>query len=154
MNQSDACSHGSGLTMRLMHLAHRLNSAAGKQFFAPYGLTMSTGRMLIYLHHSDGKTPTELTMMVGSKKSNTTQRISLLKKAGLVELKQSTEGDRRNIRIFITEKGKELALTIEKIFDEHVKLLENVLTKEQKEQTLSVLNLLCQTVDDFERSHT
>lgn len=154
MNEDHHCSNGDGLVMRLMHLAHRLNAAAGKYFFAPYGLTLSTGRILMCLHHAECKTPTELTTAIGSKKSNMTQRIALLKKAGLVELRQLTEGDRRSVQISLTEKGKETVIKIERIFEEHVALLENALTVEQRNQTLTTLNLMQKTLNDFEQSHT
>lgn len=152
MNQVSQCMHGSSLTIRLICLSHRLESVADRYFFAPNGLSMTTGRILMCLHHSEGKTPTELTHDMGSKKSNMTQRIASLKKLGLVELKESNQKDRRSVNVVLTEAGEKLAQKIENVFEKHIQELEDVMTGSQKEQLNALLGLLHTTLDTFERS--
>jgi DNA-binding MarR family transcriptional regulator len=144
----------SSVIIELIILAHRLESLADRYFFAPDGLSMSTGRILLCLYHQNGGTPTELTHMLGGKKSNVTQRIALLKKAGLAELIPSDHGDRRSVKIMLSESGKELAIKLEKIFDANLEELERAVTDTQKEELHTVLNLLTKKLDTFESSQT
>lgn len=150
-----ACKHMQGMNfiVRLVHLAHRLERTADRCFFGPHGLTMSTGRILLCLYHVKQKTPTELTEMIGGKKSNITQRIALLRKAGLVELAESVEGDRRRVMISLTQKGEETAKKMEEIFKTHIQEFENGMSEEQKLTMNSVLNLIDGKLDSVECKH-
>lgn len=141
---------GMNFIVRLVHLAHRLERTADRCFFGPHGLTMSTGRILLCLYHVKQKTPTELTEMIGGKKSNITQRIALLRKAGLVELAESVEGDRRRVMISLTKKGEEIAGKMEEIFKTHIQEFENGMSEEQKLTMNSVLNLIDGKLDSVE----
>lgn len=141
---------GMNFIIRLLHLSHRLEHIADRCFFGPHGLTMSTGRILMCLYHVKQKTPTELTEMIGGKKSNITQRIALLKKSGLVELTESTEGDRRKVMISLTEKGEAVAGKMEEIFRTHIQEFEQGISEEQKEIMNSVLNLIEGKIDSLD----
>lgn len=91
--------------------------------------------------------------MIGGKKSNITQRIALLRKAGLVELAESVEGDRRRVMISLTQKGEETAKKMEEIFKTHIQEFENGMSEEQKTTMNSVLNLIDGKLDSVECKH-
>lgn len=140
-------SHGSGSIMPLMHLVHRMECAADQCFFAPHGLSLSTGRMLMVLFETGGMTPTELTQLIGGKKSNTTQRIALLKKGQFVEVQNANQTDRRSIKIVLTEKGEKVARDMKDIFGKHIEKLESGMTESQKKQLITIIDLLHKQLD-------
>lgn len=147
MTLSCKASKEMGFIIHLIHTVHRIERMADRCFFAPHGLSMSTGQILMCLYHANESSPTELTEAIGGKKSNMTQRIALLKKAGLVELNTAELGDKRRIAITLTDKGKELAQKMEEIFETHIREFENGMTDEQKETVTSVLGHMNKKMD-------
>lgn len=144
---------GMNFIARLFYLVHRLEQAADRCFFGPHGLTMSTGRILMCLHTLKQDTPTGLAEKIGGKKSNMTQRIAMLKKAGLVKMENDGDRDRRRVFISLTEKGEEVAKKMDEIFQIHIQELEKEMTQEQKETMMTVLKLLNEKIDEFECNH-
>ncbi len=152
---NDACRSlpTTSFIVRLMHLVHRIEHAANRCFFEPHGLSMSTGQILMCLFHADGKTPTELTQMLGSKKSNMTQRIAALKKAGLVNLTDPNQGDRRSVRVSLTEQGKTIATAMNEVFSKHIQDLEHDISSEQRQHMIYVLDRMNEKLDSVECLH-
>lgn len=148
-----AINQENGFIMKLIHLVHRFEHAADTCFFAPHGLSMSTGRILMCLYHGGEQTPTELTHLIGGKKSNMTQRISMLKKAGYVALKEGVSGDRRRVYLELTEKGRHVAEQMDQVFHVHIHQLEDGLTKEQKDAMAAVLDSLNEKLNLLDCHH-
>lgn len=154
MNQELNAVKEMSFIIRLLHLSHRIEREADRCFFAPHGLSMASGRILMCLYHTSGKSPTDLTEIIGGKKSNTTQRIALLKKAGFVELKNLELGDRRRVMITLTDKGKETASKMDEIFRTHIHEFEQGISDEQKEVMNSVVNLIHKKLDSIDCLHS
>jgi DNA-binding MarR family transcriptional regulator len=143
----DPCQNDS-LVMRLIMLAHRLEETAERAFFAPHGLSMSTGRILMYLFHSGPQTPTEILQALGGKKSNITQRIANLEKLNMVARQTpKPHADRRQIRIGLSPAGTRCAKQLDAIFNTNIAALEQSIPKQQHAATLSVFNLIDERLD-------
>ncbi len=137
-----------GLVIQLILLAHRLEDTAERCFFAPHGLSMSTGRILMCLYRSDPQTPTEILNELGGKKSNITQRIALLEKMKLVARQTpKPNSDRRHIRFGLTALGKRHAKMLDQIFTINIDALEKHIGPQQWETVMSVLNTIHEKLD-------
>lgn len=150
MNIESKCPMDKGFVIRLIHLVHRMEYAAEHCFFAPFGLSMSTGQILLCLYQGGEQTPTSLSMFTGSKKSNMTQRISQLKKAGLISLKEGASPDRRNVVLELTEKGKAIAAEVDIVLQKNIRELESEFTEEQKEHVLQLIDSMNRNLNSIE----
>lgn len=75
--------------------------------FAPYGITSQHFFILIYLWEKDGVKSKDIQDLLALDSASLTGHIDRMEKAGLVK-RQHDPDDRRAIRIFLTEKGKEM----------------------------------------------
>lgn len=153
MNGETHCLLNKGFIIRLIHVVHRMEHAAEHCFFAPYGLSMSTGQILMCLYRAGEQTPTSLSAFTGSKKSNMTQRISQLKKAGLISLKEGASSDRRNVVLELTAKGRKIADEMDAILQKNIRELESEFTEEQKENVLQLIDSMNRKLNSIECHH-
>ena len=75
--------------------------------FAPYDLTAQHFFILIYLWEKDGVKSKDLQDILSLESASLTGHIDRMEKAGFVK-RQYDPDDRRAIKIFLTEKGKEM----------------------------------------------
>lgn len=144
---NDSCSP-KGLIIQLIKLAHRLEDTAERCFFAPHGLTMPAGRILMVLGRLGQASPSVLMKLVECTKSNLSQRLATLEKAGLVlHQKPKQENDQRHVTIVLTDKGRERANALIKQFDTAIAELEDSIPKQDWDGVLNVLHLLHQKID-------
>ena len=75
--------------------------------FEPYGLTSQHFFILIYLWEKDGVKSKDLQDVLALESASLTGHIDRMEKAGFVKREHDPD-DRRAIRIYLTEKGKEM----------------------------------------------
>ncbi len=74
---------------------------------APYGLTAQHFFILVYLWEKDGVKSKDIQELLALESASLTGHIDRMEKAGLVKREHDPD-DRRAIRIYLTEKGKEM----------------------------------------------
>jgi MarR family transcriptional regulator, organic hydroperoxide resistance regulator len=84
-----------------------------------FDLTVEHWGILINLTEKEGNTQTGLCQCIGKDKTNMTRLLDQLEHFGLVE-RQSDKEDRRNKKIYLTEKGKETHHTLVSIVNENI----------------------------------
>lgn len=137
-----------GLVIQILMLAHRLEETAERCFFAPHGLSMSTGRILMYLYRTGPRTPTEILQDLEGKKSNITQRIATLEKLKLVARQTPKPGsDRRQTTFNLTPAGKRCATKLDQIFTTGIDALEAHIPPQQWKNVMTVLNTINEKLD-------
>jgi MarR family transcriptional regulator for hemolysin len=137
-----------GVIIRLIKLAHKLEDAAERLFFSPHGLTMPTGRILMILGRLGRATPSELINIVECTKSNLSQRLATLEKAGLIaHQKPQKDSDQRHTTIILTEKGRLQAEKLMHVFDNKIKELEDSIPQKDWDGALNVIQAIHQKID-------
>ena len=123
-------------------MANRYN-----QLVADFGITQSIGYVLINIDEKEGTTVSQVAALLGLKSTSLSRMLSQLEKMDLI-YRQSNEGDKRSVKIYLTDLGKEkrrMARVIVKQFNaylnEHVSEKEKLLLT----KTLKKINQL--TVD-------
>lgn len=113
----------------------------GMRRFAPRGPKEDPhhgqGKVLVMMSENDGVSQKLLTEQSGIRPASLSELIIKLERNELVERRRNEE-DKRNMDVYLTEDGKELAETIKSRKDESADFLFDVLSEEEKE-TLSVL---------------
>ncbi|MFA5185426.1 MAG: transcriptional regulator [Patescibacteria group bacterium] len=94
-----------GLFHQLMHIASRLENNANRYYFEPMGLSITYCRILCTLSGHKGTKPTEILQIIGGTKSNISQRLAVLEKRGFVKRQIEKSGDKRNVRVEMTDEG-------------------------------------------------
>ncbi|MGR3219825.1 MAG: MarR family winged helix-turn-helix transcriptional regulator [Candidatus Anammoxibacter sp.] len=84
---------------------------------APFGLTSQHFFILMYLWEKDGVKSKDLQDLLALESASLTGHIDRMEKAGLVK-RQYDPDDRRAIRIYLTEKGKNMQTTLTPIGNE------------------------------------
>ena len=91
---------------------HRRRSAFE---FMKYNLSSGQPRMLNFLFEHDGCIQREIASACHLEPASVTSVLNSMERAGLIERKP-VEGDKRALRVWLTEKGKENKKTVDEIF--------------------------------------
>lgn len=79
-----------------------------RQLMKRFGLTLTQYWALVHLDDEEGRSLTELADLLICDKSNVTSIVDRFEEIGLAERKRGKEGDRRYIRVVISERGRQL----------------------------------------------
>ncbi len=123
-------------------VANRYNQLA-----AEFGITQSIGYLLINIDEKEGTTVTEVAGLLGLKSTSLSRMLSNLEESGLV-YRQSNEGDKRSVKIYLTDLGKEkrhLARVVVRKFNDYLDAHISDAEKQQLTETLKKINQL--TID-------
>jgi DNA-binding MarR family transcriptional regulator len=97
------------------------------QLVAEFGITQSIGYLLINIDEQEGTTVSQAAALLGLKSTSLSRMLNQLEKTGLI-YRESNQGDKRSVKIYLTELGKEkrhLARVVAKQFNnylnEHIK---------------------------------
>lgn len=82
-------------------MANRYN-----QLVTEFGITQSIGYLLINIDEKEGTTVSQAAALLGLKSTSLSRMLSQLEKTGLI-YRESNEGDKRSVKIYLTELGKE-----------------------------------------------
>ena len=115
------------------------------RFFSQFGVTDAQFNLLVILKDSGGEglSQQELSQHLIVTKSNVVGLVDRLEKAGYLR-REANSTDRRCNRIVLTPEGQELVGRVEKIYLEEVDRMMNVLSDDQKEALISVMDQLRQ----------
>ena len=114
------------------------------QMVAEFGITQSIGYLLININEQEGTTVSEVAALLGLKSTSLSRMLSQLEKMDLI-YRQSNEGDKRSVKIFLTELGKEkrhLARGLVKQFNNYLNAHISEKDKDQLIKTLKKINQL------------
>jgi DNA-binding MarR family transcriptional regulator len=79
-----------------------------RQLMRRFGLTTTQYWALVHLEDPEGRSLSELAILLICDKSNITSVVDKLEEAGLAERKRGKAGDRRYTRVVLTERGQDL----------------------------------------------
>jgi DNA-binding MarR family transcriptional regulator len=82
-------------------MANRYN-----QIVTEFGITQSIGYLLINIDEREGTTVSKAASLLGLKSTSLSRMLSQLEQAGLI-YRESNPGDKRSVKIYLTELGKE-----------------------------------------------
>ncbi len=92
------------------------------QLVTEFGITQSIGYLLINIDETEGTTVSQAAALLGLKSTSLSRMLRQLEKSGLI-YRESNEGDKRSVKIYLTESGKEkrrLARALVKQFNNYL----------------------------------
>ncbi len=107
------------LKITWQNIANRYNQLASE-----FGITQSIGYLLINIDEQEGTTVSEVAALLGLKSTSLSRMLSNLQQDGLI-YKESHETDKRSVKLYLTDKGKEkrhLARVVVKKFNDYLNL--------------------------------
>lgn len=120
------------LPEQIILTATRLESFANRYIFEPTGITSPAIKIMGILAKHGEKTPTEIMNLLGSTKSNITQRLNWLeKKKFIVRNYAKNSSDKRQIMVSLTESGYLKLKSIAKIMKKSQFNLSKYFTKKE-----------------------
>lgn len=134
----------------LVFTAMRLEMLADRFMFKPLGLTTASFRILMLLDKLGPKTPSEIIELIGSTKSNVTQRLNFLHRRGLIGLKRKDESDKRRVSAFITDYGQEQVDSARQLLKKHNLRIENYFNGQEVQNFLDLIRKLNKVLDKCE----
>ena len=76
------------------------------QIVTEFGITQSIGYLLINIDEEEGTTVSQAAALLGLKSTSLSRMLNQLEQTGLI-YRQSNTGDKRSVKIFLTDLGKE-----------------------------------------------
>jgi len=110
-----------------------------------YDISSGQLKFLYTLYYDNGIIQETMAKRFFTDKSNVARQISKLEKAGLVS-KQVDEMDKRNFRVYLTDKGYALQETIENMVQEWMNIMLKDFSKQESKETLAILNRMTTNV--------
>ncbi|MDB5010865.1 MAG: MarR family transcriptional regulator [Mucilaginibacter sp.] len=92
------------------------------QLVTEFGITQSIGYLLINIDEQEGTTVSQAAALLGLKSTSLSRMLNQLEKTGLI-YRESNKGDKRSVKIYLTELGKEkrhLARVVVKQFNNYL----------------------------------
>ncbi|MDB5007811.1 MAG: MarR family transcriptional regulator [Mucilaginibacter sp.] len=114
------------------------------QLVTEFGITQSIGYLLINIDEKEGTTVSQAAALLGLKSTSLSRMLRQLEKSGLI-YRESNEGDKRSVKIYLTPLGKEkrqMARAIVKQFNNYLNAHISEADKEYLIKTLKKINQL------------
>ncbi|GAB3916142.1 hypothetical protein GCM10028826_32170 [Mucilaginibacter boryungensis] len=114
------------------------------QLVADFGITQSIGYLLINIDEKEGSTVSEVAALLGLKSTSLSRMLSQMEQMDLI-YRESNKGDKRSVKIFLTELGKEkrhLARALVRQFNNYLNAHISEKDKDQLINTLKKINTL------------
>jgi DNA-binding MarR family transcriptional regulator len=108
------------------------------QLVADFGITQSIGYLLINIDEKEGSTVSEVAALLGLKSTSLSRMLSQMEQMDLI-YRESNKGDKRSVKIFLTELGKEkrhLARALVRQFNNY---LNDHISEKEKDQLINTL---------------
>ena len=125
------------------NIANKYNQLASE-----FGITQAIGYLLINIDEQEGTTVSEVAALLGLKSTSLSRILINLEKEDLI-YKESHQTDKRSIKLFLTEKGKEkrhLARVVVKKFNDY---LNTHLLESDKLQLVNSLKLINEITTNY-----
>ena len=127
--------------MKLRYLVMVNHLIMKKNFFARVqdtNLTLGQPKVIDYLRDNDGSMQKDIAKACCIEPASLTVVLNLMEKQGLIE-KRMCNNNRKNLHIYLTDKGRELSDRVEEEFLELEKIMTKDFTKKEKEMFLASL---------------
>lgn len=105
------------LKVTWQNIANKYNQLASE-----FGITQAIGYLLINIDEQEGTTVSEVAALLGLKSTSLSRMLSNLQQEGLI-YKESHQTDKRSVKLYLTEKGKEkrhLARVVVRKFNDYL----------------------------------
>ena len=112
------------------------------QIASEYGISQSLGYMLIHIHE-DGTAVSQLAALLGVKPTSLSRMLKNMEKLGLV-YRQTDTLDKRSVKIFLTDPGKEKRKFAKNVVREFNEYLNNNICEEERIQLINALKKINQ----------
>lgn len=132
------------LKITWQNIANKYNNIASE-----FGITQSIGYLLINIHEEEGTTVSEVATLLGLKSTSLSRTLNNLEREGLI-YRQSNQTDKRSVKIFLTEYGKEkrhLARVVVRKFNDY---LNQNFTEEDKMKLINSLKKINELTIDYQ----
>lgn len=133
---------------RLISYIYRRNHSFITQEFAQLDISSGHLPFLLSLHHHDGISQEELSLIVGVDKTTTARAIKKLVTQGYVT-RRHTEKDKRFYSLSLTTKGKNIIPFLERTTKKLNAVLSYGLTADEKQSVLHILAKMAHNVTNF-----
>lgn len=138
------------MLVKLMCIMKNLNQKTYEQTFAQK-LYPGQPQMLVYLKHFEGISQKELAQKHRTKPASISGMLQNLEKQNLI-IRTPDKKDKRILRVYLTDKGKDLSNQAEKFIDEVAEDVFFNFTSEEKESYFSILEKMSNNLERTERS--
>lgn len=125
------------------HAISRMYNAEGSK----YGLTASVGFILINIDPEEGTPATKIAPQFGLEPRSITRTLKSMEADGLIYRKQS-ETDKRFVRIFLTDKGKEKREIARRVIKKFNLMIYENIEAEKLATFFEVINRIYQLVEE------
>ena len=125
-------------------VANRYNQLA-----AEYGITQSTGYLLINIDEKEGTTVSQVAALLGLKSTSLSRMLSNLEADGLI-YRESATGDKRSVKIHLTDLGREKRHQARVVVRKFNDYLDAHISNDEKRQLTETLNKINQLTIDFQ----
>jgi len=118
------------------------------QLVTDFGITQSIGYLLINIDEQEGTTVSQAAALLGLKSTSLSRMLNQLEATGLI-YRESNKGDKRSVKIYLTELGKEkrhLARAVVKQFNNY---LNEHIKEADKEYLIDILKKINQLTTDY-----
>jgi len=127
--------------MKLRYLVMVNHLILKKNFFSRVqdtSLTLGQPKVIDYLRDNDGSMQKDIAHACCIEPASLTVVLNLMEKQGLIE-KRMCNNNKKNLHIYLTDKGKKLSDRVEEEFVELEKIMTKGFTKKEKETFLESL---------------
>jgi DNA-binding MarR family transcriptional regulator len=108
------------------------------QLVTEFGITQSIGYLLINIDEKEGTTVSQAAALLGLKSTSLSRMLQQLEKSGLI-YRESNEGDKRSVKIYLTELGKEKRQLARGLVKEFNNYLNAHISESEKESLIKIL---------------
>lgn len=127
------------LKITWQNIANKYNQLASE-----FGITQAIGYLLINIDENEGTTVSEVAALLGLKSTSLSRILSNLQEDGLI-YKESHQTDKRSVKLYLTEKGKEkrhLARVVVRKFNDYLDAHLSEMDRNQLVKSLKTINQL------------
>jgi DNA-binding MarR family transcriptional regulator len=105
------------------------------------GLHLGQELLVVDIHHNPGTTQAEMVQRIGLEQPTIAKALGRMERAGFVR-RDSDPGDRRVIRVRLTEQGEEVVAEVEEAWAEVERRTTGGLTQEDTRELIRMLNII------------
>lgn len=118
------------------------------QLVTDFGITQSIGYLLINIDEREGTTVSQAAALLGLKSTSLSRMLRQMEKLGLI-FRESNEGDKRSVKIFLTDMGKEKRHQARALVREFNNYLNSHISESDKEYLIKMLKKINQLTLNF-----
>jgi DNA-binding MarR family transcriptional regulator len=118
------------------------------QLVVEFGITQSIGYLLINIDEQDGTTVSQAAALLGLKSTSLSRMLNQLEQTGLI-YRESNQGDKRSVKIYLTPLGNEKRLQARAVAKEFNSYLNAHIKEADKEYLINMLKKVNQLTVNY-----